>query len=202
MRLIFNAFSHELYAKSIGFFTGNLWNLKRSSRFGSVLGEQREPRWLFVALDLKFCACCCCSVAKLCLTLCDPMDWSLPGFPVFQHLPMFAQIQGLWVTDATYHLGLCHLFSFCLQSFPGWGAFSKSWLFSLGGQSTGASASSVLSVNIPGWFPLGLSSFISLLSSKLSRVFSSITIQKHRFFGARPFLWSNSHIRAWLLEKP
>ena len=30
---------------------------------------------------------CCCSVAKLCPTLCDPMDCSTPGFPVFHHLP-------------------------------------------------------------------------------------------------------------------
>ena len=26
--------------------------------------------------------CCCCLVAKFCLTLCDPMDCSLPGSPV------------------------------------------------------------------------------------------------------------------------
>ena len=42
---------------------------------------------------------------------------------------------------------------------------------------------------------------ISLLSKGLSRVFTSTTIQKHLFFGAQPFLWSNSHIRTWLLEK-
>ena len=28
----------------------------------------------------------CCSVAQSCLTLCDPMDFSLPGFPVLHHL--------------------------------------------------------------------------------------------------------------------
>ena len=28
----------------------------------------------------------CCSVTKLCLTLCDPMDWSTPGFPVLHYL--------------------------------------------------------------------------------------------------------------------
>ena len=33
-------------------------------------------------------------------------------------------------------------------------------------------------MNIQGWFPLGLAGFISLLSKGLSRVFSSITIQK------------------------
>ena len=33
-----------------------------------------------------------CLVAKSCLTLCDPMDCSIPGFPVLHCLPQFAQI--------------------------------------------------------------------------------------------------------------
>ena len=53
-----------------------------------------------------------------------------------------------------------------------------------------------------GWFPLGLTGLISLLSKRLSRTFSSITLQKHQFFGAHSSLWSNSHICTWLLEKP
>ena len=49
------------------------------------------------------------------------------------------------------------LFSFCPQYFPASGSFPMSHLFSLDGQSIGASASgSVLPVNIQGWFPLGL----------------------------------------------
>ena len=52
-----------------------------------------------------------------------------------------------------------------------------------------------------GWFPLGLTGLISLLSKGFSRVFSSTTIQKHLFFGAQSSLWSNSHICTWLLEK-
>ena len=56
-------------------------------------------------------------------------------------------------------------FFFCLQSLPASGPFPVSWLFTSGGQSTGASASaSVLLVNIQGWFPLGLNGLISLLS--------------------------------------
>ena len=35
----------------------------------------------------------CCSVAKLCPTLCHPMDRSMPGFPVFHCLLEFAQTQ-------------------------------------------------------------------------------------------------------------
>ena len=52
-----------------------------------------------------------------------------------------------------------------------------------------------------GWFPLGLTDLISLESKGLSRVFSSTTVQKHKFFSAQPSLWSNSHIHRWLLQK-
>ena len=74
----------------------------------------------------------------------------------------------------------CHLailssvvpFSSCLQSFPASGSFAMSQLFTSGGQSFGVSASaSVLPMNIQGWFPLGLTGLISLLSKGLSRVF-------------------------------
>ena len=56
-------------------------------------------------------------------------------------------------------------FPSCLHSFPALGSFSGSLLFPSGGQNIGASASaSVFPVNIQGWFPLGLTDFISLLS--------------------------------------
>ena len=91
----------------------------------------------------------------------------------------------------------------CLQSLPTSGSFPMSWLFASGGQSIGASVSaSVLPMNIQGWFPLGLTGLISMLSKGLSRVFFSTTIWKHQFFGAQPSLWSSSHIGTWLLEKP
>ena len=54
------------------------------------------------------------------------------------------------------------------QSFPASGSFPMSWLLASGGKSTGASASaSVLPVNKQGWFPLGLTGLIALLSSDL-----------------------------------
>ena len=43
---------------------------------------------------------CCCSVTDACLTLCDPIDSSIPGFPVLHHLPEFAQTHVHWVCDA------------------------------------------------------------------------------------------------------
>ena len=88
----------------------------------------------------------------------------------------------------------------CHQSFPASGSFPVSWLFASGSQSNGASAS-VLTMNIQGWFPSGLTGMISLLSKGLSRVFSITTVWKHQFFSAQPSLLSNSHIYTWLLEK-
>ena len=41
-----------------------------------------------------------CSVAQSCLILCDPMNCSIPGFPVFHHLPEFIQTHVHWVSDA------------------------------------------------------------------------------------------------------
>ena len=84
------------------------------------------------------------------------------------------------------------------QSFPASGSFLMSQLFTSGGQSIGASAStSVLPMNIQDWFHLGWTGWISLQS----RVFSNTTVQKHQFFSAQPSSQSNSHIHTWPPEK-
>ena len=80
------------------------------------------------------------------------------------------------------------------QSLPALGFFSMSPLFTSGGQSIRASAS-VLPMNSQGWFPLGLTGLVSLLSKGLSRVFSSTTIWKHQFFGIHTCKWSIS--KSW-----
>ena len=103
-------------------------------------------------------------------------------------------------------------FSSTLQSFPATGSFQMSPFFASGGQSIVVSASaSFLPMNIQDWFPSELTGWISLQSKGLSRVFSNTTVQKHQFlkkkkkhqfFSTQLSLWSNSHIRTWLLEKP
>ena len=99
------------------------------------------------------------------LWLRSPMVCITPGSSVLLCLPEFAQMP--------VHSQLCYLiippyvalFLFCPQSFPASGSFPMSWLFASGGQSTGASASPlVLPMNTQGWFPLGLTGLISLLS--------------------------------------
>ena len=129
---------------------------------------------------------CCCSAAQLCLTLCDPMNCGT--LDCSKLLPGFAQIHVDWVSNAIQLSSSVAHFSPCPQSFPETGSFPVSRLFTSGGQSIGALASaSILPMNIQGWFPLGLTGLISLLS----KVFS---VWKYQFFGAQPFLWFNSYI--------
>ena len=70
---------------------------------------------------------CCYPVAKLCPTLCDPMDCSTPGFPVFHSLSEFIQIHVHWVSDAIQpsHLLSPTPLSSCPQPFPVSGSFSN-----------------------------------------------------------------------------
>ena len=121
----------------------------------------------------------CCSVTGSYTILCDPMGCIVPGCPVLHRLPGFAQIHVHRVADAVQLPPLqSPPFSFCLQS--GSGSFLMSLLFPAGGQGIGPAAStSVLLMNIQGWFPLGLTGLISLLSKGLSRIFSNTTIQRH-----------------------
>ena len=84
--------------------------------------------------------------------------------------------------------------SLLLSVFPASGSFPVTHLFIPGDQRIGASASaSVLLMNIQHRFPLGWTFLISLLSKGVSKVFSSTTIKRHRFFNAQPSLWSNSN---------
>ena len=85
------------------------------------------------------------------------------------------------------------------QSFPASGSFPVGWLFTSGGQSIEASAS-VLPMNIQGWFSLGLTSVISLLSKELLRVLQQHSLKTSIHWCSA--LWSNSHIHTLLLEKP
>ena len=160
-------------------------------------GERRGENWTWVCLE----CCYCCSIGKSCPTLCDPMDCSTPGFPVFHYLSEFAQTHVHWVGDAirsSYPLSPPS--PPALKSFPASGSFPMSLLFASVGQIIRVSdLASVLPMNIQGWFPLGLTGLISLQSKGLSRVFSSTTVWKYQFFRVQGCLWSKSHIMRILL---
>ena len=133
-------------------------------------------------------------LAQSCLTLCNPMDYSTPGFLVLHYFPELAQTHVRQVSDATQHLILCCplllLPSICLtiRVFSNELAlrirWPKYWSFS-----------SSPSNEYSGFISFRIDWLISLLSKGLSRVFSSTTVQKHQFFATQLSLWSNSHIR-------
>ena len=123
---------------------------------------------------------------QLCPTLCYLKDCSMAGFPVLQYILEFAQTHVHWVDDA---IQPSHPLSPpCLlpSIFPSIRVFSS--------ESALCISATILPMTIQGWFPLILTSLISLQSKGLSRVFSNITVQKHQVLGAQLSLWSNSHI--------
>ena len=62
----------------------------------------------WIMWELYFCCCCCCcSVAQSCLTLCNAIECSTPGFPVLHRLLELAQTHIQWVSDATQPFVLC-----------------------------------------------------------------------------------------------
>ena len=145
---------------------------------------------------------CTCLVTKSCLILCNPMDCSIPGFPVLHYLLDFAQAHVHWVSD-----GIQSSHPLSPASPPAFNLSQHQGLFQWHGSSHQvdkvlrfSAPASVLPMNIQDWFSLGFTGLISLQSKALPRVFST-TIQKHQFFSARPSLWSDFHIHTWLLEK-
>ena len=106
---------------------------------------------------------------------CHTMDCSIPSFSDLHYLPSLLKLKSIESAMPSNHLILsCPLyllpsiFLIIRVSFP------VSRLSASSGQSIGASASTlVLLTNIEGWFPLGLTGLISLLSKRLSRVFSA-----------------------------
>ena len=157
--------------------------------------------------------CCCCSVAKLCSSLCDPMDCSMPACPSLSPRVCTNSCPlSWWWCHPTISSSGIGVFS-CPQSFPTAGSFPMSQLFASGGQSIGASAlASVLPMNIQSKFPLGLTGLIFLQSKGLSRVvISNTTVWKHQFFRINGWIqfvrflllrchMDPRHLGFWLLE--
>ena len=157
-------------------FMANRWGKNGNSERLYCFWLQSHCRWLLSSVQL---------VTQLCLTLCDPMNYSTPGLPVHRQLPEFTQTYVHWVRDAikTSHPLLS----------PSWPAlnlssirvFSNKSFFPSGGQSTEVSATaSLFPMDIQDWLPLGWTGWISLETKGLSRLFSNTTVQKHQFFGA------------------
>ena len=149
-----------------------------------------------VSLDNLYCF----SVALSCLallSLCTAAPLASLSLTISQSLLKLMFIKSVMPSN---HPFLCCPLSSCLQSFPATGSFLMSRLFASGGQSIGASAS-VVPMTIQGWFPLGLTGLISLLSKGLSKSFLQHHSLNASVLQCSPFLLSSSHIHTWLQEK-
>ena len=151
------------------------WQLKAPRRSTPSLPPSLHP------ISSSFC-CCYSSVTKLCLISVTP--WTAVcqaslSFPISHSLLKLMSAESVMPSN---HLTLCLPLLYLPSIFPSIRVFASS------GQSIGASASaSVLPMNSPGRFPLGLTGLISLQSKGLSRVFSNTTIWKPHFFSTQPY---------------
>ena len=131
---------------------------------------------------------------------------------ICQSLLRFISVELMMLSN---YLILCPTLPFGLQYFPASRSFSMSQLFTSGSQCIGVSAlATILTMNIWGWFPLGLTGLISLQSKGLSRVsswdFSSFKSLLQHYSSKASIPWlvlsllygATSHICTWLLEKP
>ena len=75
------------------------------------------------------------SVAQSCPTLCDPMDCSMPGFPVHHQLPELAQLLSIELVMPSNHLIFCRPVLLLPSVFPRLESFQMSQFFASGGQS-------------------------------------------------------------------
>ena len=134
------------------------------------------------------------SVTQLCLTLCDPMDYSTPGLPVHHQLPGFTQTHVHRVSDTIQHLILCHPLLLPPSIFPSIRVFSnesvlclrwpKYWSFRFN-ISPSNEYSGLISFRMD-WldFIAGQGTLKSLLQHE---------VQKHQFC-AQLSIYSNSHL--------
>ena len=126
------------------------------------------------------------SVTQLCLPLCDPVDYKCQASLSITNSWSLLRLMSIKSVMPSSHLILCRPLLLPPSIFPSIRVFSKRQFFASGGQSIGASASaSVLPKNTQDWSPLGWTSWTSLQSKGLSRVFSNTTVQKHQFFSAQ-----------------
>ena len=128
------------------------------------------------------------SVPQSCLTPCDPIDCSTPGFPITNSWSLL-KLKSIKSVMPSNHLILCHPLLLLPSILPSIRVFSsesvlcirwpKYWCFTF---SIGPSS------EYSGLIPLQLTGLISMQYKGLSRVFSNTIEQKHQIFFFHLFL--------------
>ena len=130
-----------------------------------------------------------------CLTLHDPMDCTMPGFPVLHQLSEFAQTHVHCVGDAIQPSHPLLIFLLLPSIFPSIRVLSNELTLYIRWPKYCSFCLRISTSNeYSGLISLRLTGFIFLKSEGFSRVFSNTTIQKHQFFSPQTFLLFSSHI--------
>ena len=161
------------------FHRTSVWNVIWPSK--GKLSEVKIKTTAFALMEFTHSSRQLSSVAQSCLTLCNPMDCSMPGFPVHYQHPNLAQLMSIKSVMPSNHLIFCCPLLLPPSIFPTIRIFSsdsalhikcpKYWSFNF---------SISPSNEYSGLIPLGLAGLISLQSKGLSRIFSNTTVQKHQ----------------------
>ena len=115
--------------------------------------------------------------------------------PCHSPLPEFAQVHVHWIGDTIQPFHLLPPSSPFASIFPSNKIFSRESALHIKWPKYWSFSCSISTSNeYSGLISLKIFIKISLQSKGILRVFSSITIQKHQFFGVESSLWSNSHI--------
>ena len=144
---------------------------------------------------LSSTCCCCCSIAKLCMTLCDPMDYSIPGFAILTTSWSLLRFMSIESGMLSNYLILCCPLLFLPSIFPRIRVFSnesalhircpKHWSFTFS-ISPSNEYSELISFRM-GWFDL--TSVQGTLKSLLQHHSSKASILWHSAF----FIFQLSH---------
>ena len=143
----------------------------------------------------------CCSVTKLCWTLCDSVDRSMLGFPGLHYLPEFAQTHVHWVSDA---IQLSHPL---LPSSPAFNLSQHQDLFQWVSSSDQVAQLSELQLQHQYFQWIGLISFridwfeLSVVQENLKSLLQHHNSKTSILQCSAFFMVQLSH-RKWLLEKP
>ena len=142
----------------------------------------RRPR----LSQAKLFDCCCCSVAQLCPTLCDPMNCSTPGLPVHHQFPEITQLMSIVSVMPSNHLILCRPLLLLPSIFPSIRVFShqsalhircpKYWTFNF---------NIIPSNEYPGLIVFRMDWLDLLVVQGTLRSLLQTTVQKHQFFSTQ-----------------
>ena len=143
------------------------------------------PQFLATGNLLSLCFCLFCInwwlFTQSCLTLWNPVDLKHAWFPRQE----FVQTHVHWVDDAIWPSHPLLSPSLLTLNLSQHQSFPMSWLYQVA-KSIGTSAS-VLPMNIQGWFPLGLTDLISLISKGALKGLLQHLSSKASIFDAQPF---------------